>query len=523
MNTTLQRQHDDDTLLSGHPLTDHRGRRFTLTSRLDHRGEGEAWLAHDGVQQRSCVLKLLNAPMPTRQELARFLRAARRAARLRHEHIVTVHDFGLWSDERPYLVLEHLEGETLQATLEREGPLGLERALEIACAVLRGLDHAHKRGVLHRDVRPARVLLTADGEVKLLDFGIAHIALEQADTFRGDPGDAPGAAHAMAPEQFDWNAEPRTDLWGVGVMLHQLVSGEVPFDAPTFAGLITSIFTQPPRRLRCAEAGAGELEQLIGRALRKEPEERFASAAEMLLHLKALRAKLTATPRALTLCDTWSDDRAHQHDSVDCLPTDPGALPCVHPLLQPAFAEPTSREPAPSPHGCPTCLSPIAADAPRCAVCFDARPQPGWPEAPCAERRSSGRHPTLADAEAPTEQAERAQDNERAPDDERAPDERAPDNEDPAETQVLDRERLDAFIQREDAPKRLALAPEAPGHTLVVAQIPPDTVVSGLQRGDDVAAPSRRHHTRALIAMGVVAALSLLIAAAIAFFTWGVA
>jgi serine/threonine-protein kinase len=201
--------------------------RFEVVREIGRGGFARVFEARDQVLSRPVAIKLLRRRRRlTDPELELFYREARATARLNHPHIVTAYDWGIWNDA-PFLVLELLDGESLQARLA-SGPLPAERAWEIAREVARALVYAHSRGVLHLDLKSENIVVLRDGRVKVLDFGLA--GLEWDGETPGGLSRIPGGTPAtMAPEQEKAAAtDARTDLWAVGVVLHQMLFGRLP-------------------------------------------------------------------------------------------------------------------------------------------------------------------------------------------------------------------------------------------------------------------------------------------------------
>ena len=221
---------DRDSALSGRDAT--LFGRYRVVSHLGHGGSSEVWLAHDLELDRDVAVKVLHPDLVSDSaSRARFLEEARTAAALSHPSIVAVHDVHV-NGPLAALVLEHVDGETLAARLARDGALPAGEAAWIAGEIADALRHAHARGVVHRDVKPGNILLGRDGHARLADFGIARMSLDRGVS-AGIPG-VEGTLRYMAPEQLAGAPPgPAADVFSLGAVLHEMLTGEAPFDAAT--------------------------------------------------------------------------------------------------------------------------------------------------------------------------------------------------------------------------------------------------------------------------------------------------
>jgi WD40 repeat protein len=265
--------------------------RFEVTAELGQGAMGRVYRAHDPVLDRPVALKTVSPALLARRDtLARFQREARAAARLQHPNIVTIYEVGE-SDGTRYIAMELVEGVELAEVMGAASRYTLEQKVRIMVDVCRGLDFAHKSGVVHRDVKPANIRLARDGTVKILDFGIARLGesdMTQAGIVLGTPS-------YLAPEMLlGVKADPRGDMWAVGVILYEMLTGRRPFEAPTITALVHKIVTEP---LPPLDAAALELSPalvaVVSRALEKEPRHRFPDLAAMA---NALVAAIGGTP-----------------------------------------------------------------------------------------------------------------------------------------------------------------------------------------------------------------------------------
>src|SRR5215210_1637347 len=205
---------------------------------------GVVYKARDLKLDRLVALKFLASQRGAPEDQKRrFLREARAASQLDHPNICTIHEIDETEDGALFIVMTLYEGETLRDRLDR-GPLPLDEAVDVACQVAAGLARAHELGIVHRDVKPANLALAAGGQVKILDFGIAKLA-DQSRLTRA--GTALGTAAYMSPEQFHGETpDARTDVWSLGVVLYEMVTGRLPFQADTPADIIVSVLNHEP-------------------------------------------------------------------------------------------------------------------------------------------------------------------------------------------------------------------------------------------------------------------------------------
>jgi eukaryotic-like serine/threonine-protein kinase len=264
------------------------GGRYRVGELLGSGGMASVWLGRDLLLDRPvAVKKLTGAGLTEPTAVERFEREARTVARLAHPNIVAVHDFGS-QDGEPYLVMELVEGETVGALLDR-GPLTVEQAVAIAAQTCDGLSAAHSAGIIHRDVKPANLIVTPAGLVKICDFGIARMVHAASQASLTASAVAMGSANYMAPEQAnDRPMDARVDLYALGCTLYAMLTGAPPFTGDTAVTILHHHLTRSPtplaRHRRDVPVG---LEALVGELLAKAPEARPATADQVKARLLA--------------------------------------------------------------------------------------------------------------------------------------------------------------------------------------------------------------------------------------------
>jgi dienelactone hydrolase len=264
--------------------------KYKIIEEIGHGGMGIVYKAEDLKLKRFVALKFLPPHLASAPELReRFLIEAQAAAALAHPNICVIHEVGE-SGDHPYIAMEFVEGETLRDKL-RKGPLPPEAALEIASQVAAGLGEAHGKGIIHRDIKSANIMVTPKGQAKIMDFGLAKLrggsSITKSQTTLG-------TVAYMSPEQAQGEeVDLRTDLWSLGVVFYEMLAGELPFKGDRDVSIIYSLVHEEPKSLKPRKPPVPEeLQRVIGRALRKKREARYGSADEMLKDLKAYQASL---------------------------------------------------------------------------------------------------------------------------------------------------------------------------------------------------------------------------------------
>jgi serine/threonine protein kinase/Tol biopolymer transport system component len=266
---------------------------YRILGHLGGGGMGVVYKAEDTRLQRTVALKFL-PPAMTRDPVAksRFLQEARAASALDHPNVCTVYDIGELEDGQLYLAMPAYDGETLKKKIER-GPLPIEEAVDLAKQVAQGLAKAHRLGIVHRDIKPANLMLTGDGIVKILDFGLAKLAGSAGLTRAGF---CVGTPSYMSPEQARGEVDQRTDLWSLGVVLYEMLTGQLPFRAESDPGIVHAVLHEEPSPLtRWRPDAPPELERIVTGLLKKDPGDRYPTAEHVLADLRALGGPPTRT------------------------------------------------------------------------------------------------------------------------------------------------------------------------------------------------------------------------------------
>jgi serine/threonine protein kinase len=334
--------------LSGQVL----GGKYLLGELLGKGGFGAVYKAENQMLGRPQAVKvLLEEHFSDVKFRDRFLREARTLAALDHANIVHVDELGV-QDDLIYLIMPYISGGTLQERMKaRSGPLSLDeigRALEQICSAL---GYAHAQGVVHLDLKPLNLLIHQDGRLLLSDFGLAHL-MEQG-AIEGGTSLQFGSPLYMAPEHFDGRPEQRSDLYAVGIILYQLLTGRHPFEASTPAAIMRKQLTEPPPPLRQVRPDLpANLEAMMTVALAKQPEQRFQSAAALLVAFKQAASGQAAVPAPSgPLAGPNDPTRISQHiyhDPTLLTPPPPPGMPGA-PVSPPAGMGPGPMLPPPPP------------------------------------------------------------------------------------------------------------------------------------------------------------------------------
>ncbi len=264
--------------------------RYEVLQEIGHGAMGVVFKARDPLIDRLIALKTITASVAEDKDLLeRFRREAKAAGTLQHPNIVTIYEMGE-ADGVPFIAMEYLEGESLDALITRRAPAPLPQKVGYLVQTCRALQYAHRRSVIHRDIKPANIVVTVEGVVKVVDFGIALLAAAS----KTQTGTLLGTLAYMSPQQLGGKrADARSDIWSVGVVLYELLTGRRPFAGENHAALVLSILQEEPVPLReMLPECPYQLDAIVRKALAKDDAVRFQSMEELLLGLKSAWAAL---------------------------------------------------------------------------------------------------------------------------------------------------------------------------------------------------------------------------------------
>ncbi len=277
--------------------------KYEVIDQIGRGGMGTIFRARDPILERSVALKVISDVEVTPELRSRFFREAQACARITHPNIVIVHDMGE-DDGRLFIVMELLDGEELGRVIARHEQLSLPEKLDIVRQLCDGLHFAHQKGVVHRDVKPANILLLRTGRVKIVDFGIAQLAgaATQRDLTRA--GMIMGTIRYMAPEQVRGHADRRSDIFSVAAVSYELFSGRPPFSGNDPLQILEQLRTSTPPRLTEVDPSLpSELADVIARGIQKEPEARFADLGQMGRELERIQRELAGEGERVAATD----------------------------------------------------------------------------------------------------------------------------------------------------------------------------------------------------------------------------
>lgn len=257
------------------------GNRYQVVEKIGDGGTAFVFRGQDSLLSRNVTIKVLRPEYVSDQDFVRrFRREAQAAASLSHPNVVSIYDVG-YEDETHFIVMEYVKGQSLKALIEERGPLPLRLAINYACQIAQALDHAHRHGIIHRDIKPHNILINSDGRVKVTDFGIAQAVTSSTLTYNN--GAILGSVHYFSPEQArGGQTGEKADIYSLGIVLYEMLTGRVPYAADSPVSVAMKHLQEPfpdPRAFNTEIPTV--ITQVIRKAVEKDPARRFQSAQEM--------------------------------------------------------------------------------------------------------------------------------------------------------------------------------------------------------------------------------------------------
>ena len=264
--------------------------RYVIQAIVGTGGMAVVYRAFDQKKNRIVAIKVLRPEYESDEEFVRrFSREAEAASKVSHENIVNLLDVGIDVDKR-YIVMEYVDGQTLKELIRQQGSIDPDTAIRMTIRILAAVDHAHRNGIVHRDIKPQNILVDAEGRVKVADFGIARLKASQATQMETEGGgvSALGSVHYFSPEQAKGEvADEKSDLYSVGVVMYEMLTGQVPFDGETSVSVALKHVNEAPKSMREIRPEISKaLDEVVMRALCKDPVKRYQTAAEMAADLR---------------------------------------------------------------------------------------------------------------------------------------------------------------------------------------------------------------------------------------------
>jgi serine/threonine protein kinase/tetratricopeptide (TPR) repeat protein len=261
---------------------------YKILEKLGEGGMGDVYKAEDTKLKRTVALKFLPLELTRDKDMKkRFIHEAQAASALDHPNICNIHEIDETKEGQIFICMGYYEGKTVEEKT-KQGPLEIDEALDITIQVAQGLDKAHKKKIIHRDIKSANIIVTTDGVVKIVDFGIAKLAGQTRVT---KDGTSLGTASYMSPEQtLGKEVDNRTDIWSLGVVLYEMLTGLTPFQGDYEQAVVYSIMNEEPKPLTGLRTGISmELERIVNKSLAKDPNERYQRLDELIIDLKHVK------------------------------------------------------------------------------------------------------------------------------------------------------------------------------------------------------------------------------------------
>lgn len=263
--------------------------RYEITELIGVGGMADVYKGKDIVDNKIVAIKILKTEFSDNEEfLSRFRNESKAISLLSHPNIVKIYDVG-FSENLQYIIMEYIDGITLKEYIEKEKALNWKDAVHFMIQILRALQHAHENGIVHRDIKPQNIMMLDDGTIKVMDFGIAKFSRETGKTATDQ---AIGSVHYISPEQAKGEAtDEKSDIYSVGVMLYEMLTGQKPFDSDNSVSIAVMNINDIPKRPRAVNPNVpAGLEEIILKAMEKNPLDRYQSASEMIKDIERFKA-----------------------------------------------------------------------------------------------------------------------------------------------------------------------------------------------------------------------------------------
>ncbi|MFH1755660.1 MAG: serine/threonine-protein kinase, partial [Candidatus Latescibacterota bacterium] len=260
---------------------------YRILEKLGEGGMGVVYKAEDLKLHRFVALKFLPPHMSDDEATQRFANEAHAVSELDHPNICAIYEIDQTPEGQMFIVMPCYGGESIQS-MTKKGPLGVEQAIDIASQVAKGLAKAHEKGIIHRDIKPGNILITLDGFAKIVDFGLAKLATQTRIT---KTGTTVGTVMYMSPEQARGEeVDERSDIWSLGVVLYEMLTGLLPFRGEYEPAIIFQIMNNAPEPITSLQKGIPpDLEQIVNKCLEKKPEKRYQTVVDVIADLRHLR------------------------------------------------------------------------------------------------------------------------------------------------------------------------------------------------------------------------------------------
>ena len=268
--------------------------RYEITELIGVGGMAEVYKGVDVIDNKTVAIKILKKEFAENEEfLRRFRNESKAIAVLSHPNIVKIYDVG-FSEKIQYIVMEYIDGITLKEYIEEEKVLTWKDTIHFVIQILRALQHAHDKGIVHRDIKPQNIMMFTDGTIKVMDFGIAKFASEQGKTATDQ---AIGSVHYISPEQASGNVtDAKSDIYSVGAMMYEMLTGQKAFDSDNPVAIAVMHMKDIPERPRALNPDIPDgLEEIVLRAMEKAPEDRYQSTGEMIADIEAFKSNPSIT------------------------------------------------------------------------------------------------------------------------------------------------------------------------------------------------------------------------------------